>query len=140
MRPKVVASGGRRLIGTTPQRYIIAFMRKHHWREFGEMGPHLRDRVLGMHQETNRYYTNNNYLYIQLYPMKACDGCKTTSADDHVNNRRKYSSNISLPCEFPSYANVLSGWHQEYAKGTQNGLLQRKVHTVWFEHKRPRSS
>jgi hypothetical protein len=90
---------------------MIVFMRKQHWMEFGEMGPHLRDRVLGMHQETNRHYTNNNYRYTQLYPMKACDGCKNTSADDHVNNRRKYSSNISMPCEFPSNTNVLSGWH-----------------------------
>ena len=72
--------------------------------------------------------------------MKACDGgCKNISADGHVNNRQKYSSDRSKPCEFPSYSNVLSGWHQEYAKGSRNALLQQKSGTIWLSNTRCRS-
>jgi hypothetical protein len=111
---------------------------KQSWDEFGSIGPDLRDRVLAAHNETHGLYTLNNYLYTQLNPMKACDGCKNTSADDFVKNRRKYSSDRSRPCEFPGYVNVLSGLHQQYALAARNGLLQQKSGTIWLEHKMPK--
>ena len=51
------------------------------WDELGPIGPELRDKVIKAHEETHGLYTANNYLYTQLRPMKACDGCKNTSAD-----------------------------------------------------------